>query len=115
MAVAGSCEPSHRGFFFPLRQDFELWDDVGLNIPKPPDLLQLYRNCGTPLLSPRDTADASVGVDLGDLPGNCDAQNSPRKLDASRQDSAKVCADQFMDAVASFVGLRVGLGLQTTS
>ncbi|KAL6031769.1 hypothetical protein STEG23_020903, partial [Scotinomys teguina] len=23
-------------------QDFELWDDVGLNIPKPPDLLQLY-------------------------------------------------------------------------
>ncbi|XP_075907281.1 RAB11-binding protein RELCH homolog isoform X5 [Nelusetta ayraudi] len=70
-------------------QDFELWDDVGLNIPKPPDLLQLYRNCGTPLLSPRDTADASVGVDLGDLPGNCDAQDSPRKPNASRQDVAK--------------------------
>ncbi|KAK6293033.1 hypothetical protein J4Q44_G00365340 [Coregonus suidteri] len=28
-------------------QDFELWDDVGLNIPKPPDLLQIYRNCGS--------------------------------------------------------------------
>uniref|UniRef100_A0A4W6FRP3 LisH domain and HEAT repeat-containing protein KIAA1468 n=1 Tax=Lates calcarifer TaxID=8187 RepID=A0A4W6FRP3_LATCA len=42
-------------------QDFELWDDVGLNIPKPPDLLQLYRNCGTPLPSPRSTADVSVG------------------------------------------------------
>uniref|UniRef100_A0A671VWX4 RAB11 binding and LisH domain, coiled-coil and HEAT repeat containing n=1 Tax=Sparus aurata TaxID=8175 RepID=A0A671VWX4_SPAAU len=41
-------------------QDFELWDDVGLNIPKPPDLLQLYRNCGTPLPSPRDTVDVSV-------------------------------------------------------
>ncbi|KAF7994246.1 hypothetical protein HCN44_003336 [Aphidius gifuensis] len=24
-------------------QDFEHWDDVGLNIPKPPDLLQIYR------------------------------------------------------------------------
>lgn len=25
-------------------QDFEDWDDVGLNIPKPPDLVQLYRS-----------------------------------------------------------------------
>lgn len=25
-------------------KDFEDWDDVGLNIPKPPNLLQLYRN-----------------------------------------------------------------------
>uniref|UniRef100_A0A8C5DVH7 LisH domain-containing protein n=1 Tax=Gouania willdenowi TaxID=441366 RepID=A0A8C5DVH7_GOUWI len=41
-------------------QDFELWDDVGLNIPKPPDLLQLYRNCGSPLPSPRDMVDVSV-------------------------------------------------------
>lgn len=24
-------------------QDFEVWDDVGLNIPKPPELLYLYR------------------------------------------------------------------------
>jgi len=24
-------------------QDFESWDDVGLNIPKPPDLIKLYR------------------------------------------------------------------------
>ncbi|KAB0365940.1 hypothetical protein FD754_010096, partial [Muntiacus muntjak] len=27
-------------------QDFELWDDVGLNIPKPPDSLQPYRYFG---------------------------------------------------------------------
>lgn len=26
-----------------LFQDFEDWDDVGLNIPKPAELLQLYR------------------------------------------------------------------------
>ncbi|EDO33912.1 predicted protein, partial [Nematostella vectensis] len=27
-------------------QDFDDWDDVGLNIPKPPDLLHLYRDYG---------------------------------------------------------------------
>lgn len=26
-------------------QDFEDWDDVGLNIPKPTELLHLYRDC----------------------------------------------------------------------
>uniref|UniRef100_A0A672P9G4 LisH domain and HEAT repeat-containing protein KIAA1468 n=1 Tax=Sinocyclocheilus grahami TaxID=75366 RepID=A0A672P9G4_SINGR len=41
-------------------QDFELWDDVGLNIPKPPDLLQLYRNCGNSLPLHRDTVDVAV-------------------------------------------------------
>uniref|UniRef100_A0AAR2LQP4 LisH domain and HEAT repeat-containing protein KIAA1468 n=1 Tax=Pygocentrus nattereri TaxID=42514 RepID=A0AAR2LQP4_PYGNA len=51
-------------------QDFELWDDVGLNIPKPPDLLQLYRNCGSSHPSHRETADAAVGVDTSDLPGD---------------------------------------------
>ncbi|XP_022049389.1 RAB11-binding protein RELCH homolog isoform X2 [Acanthochromis polyacanthus] len=71
-------------------QDFELWDDVGLNIPKPPDLLQLYRNCGTPLPSPRDTVDVSVGVDFGDLPGNCIAQEPPKKPDLSQQQQTEV-------------------------
>nr|XP_046211474.1 RAB11-binding protein RELCH homolog isoform X4 [Oncorhynchus gorbuscha] len=51
-------------------QDVELWDDVGLNIPKPPDLLQIYRNCGSALPSPRDTVDVSVGVEAGELTGN---------------------------------------------
>uniref|UniRef100_A0A673GUI4 LisH domain and HEAT repeat-containing protein KIAA1468 homolog n=1 Tax=Sinocyclocheilus rhinocerous TaxID=307959 RepID=A0A673GUI4_9TELE len=46
-------------------QDFELWDDVGLNIPKPPDLLQLYRNCGNSLQLHRDTVDvAGLKCDL---------------------------------------------------
>ncbi|XP_044032277.1 RAB11-binding protein RELCH homolog isoform X3 [Siniperca chuatsi] len=71
-------------------QDFELWDDVGLNIPKPPDLLQLYRSCGTPLPSPRDTVDVSVGVDSGDLPGNCIAQDPPKKPDLSQQQQTEV-------------------------
>lgn len=78
--------------FFTCFQDFELWDDVGLNIPKPPDLLQLYRNCGTPLPSPRDTIDVSVGVDFGDLPGHCVAQDTLRKPDLSQQ----VCVWVYM-------------------
>lgn len=28
-------------FFF---QDFEIWDDVGLNISRPPNLLSMYRD-----------------------------------------------------------------------
>lgn len=83
-------------FFF---QDFELWDDVGLNIPKPPDLLQLYRNCGTPLPSPRDTVDVSVGVDFADLPGNCNSQDPPKKPDLSQQ----VCVATFMNAAAAYI------------
>ncbi|XP_039982526.1 RAB11-binding protein RELCH homolog isoform X3 [Xiphias gladius] len=70
-------------------QDFELWDDVGLNIPKPPDLLQLYRNCGTPVPS-RNTVDVSVGVDFSDLPGNCITQDSPKKPDHSQHPETEV-------------------------
>ena len=35
-------------------QDFDDWDDVGLNIPKPPDLLYLFRNYSTFMLSDRE-------------------------------------------------------------
>ncbi|XP_027860798.1 RAB11-binding protein RELCH homolog isoform X4 [Xiphophorus couchianus] len=66
-------------------QDFELWDDVGLNIPKPPDLLQLYRNGGSTLSSPTDKVDASVGVAFGDLPGNCVSREPQKKPDLSQQ------------------------------
>ncbi|MGH0145188.1 UNVERIFIED_CONTAM: hypothetical protein FKN15_033650 [Acipenser sinensis] len=48
-------------------QDYELWDDVGLNIPKPPDLLQLYRSCGSHQTASRDAVDAAVRVKLGEL------------------------------------------------
>ncbi|XP_044149056.1 RAB11-binding protein RELCH isoform X2 [Bufo gargarizans] len=48
-------------------QDFELWDDVGLNTPKPPDLLQLYRNFGSHQTVVKDTADAEVSVEEDDL------------------------------------------------
>lgn len=43
--------PSHYTFFW---QDFDDWDDVGLNIPKPPALLQLFRNYSAALLSDKE-------------------------------------------------------------
>uniref|UniRef100_A0A672QMZ0 LisH domain and HEAT repeat-containing protein KIAA1468 n=1 Tax=Sinocyclocheilus grahami TaxID=75366 RepID=A0A672QMZ0_SINGR len=66
-------------------QDFELWDDVGLNIPKPPDLLQLYRNCGNSLPLHRDTVDVAVSVDLNDLPGDYFTQEPVQQTEAVQQ------------------------------
>ncbi|KAM9436319.1 RAB11-binding protein RELCH homolog isoform 2-T2 [Clarias gariepinus] len=66
-------------------QDFELWDDVGLNIPKPPDLLQLYRNCGSSQHSRRETIDVAVGVDAGDLPVDYITQESVHKNETMQQ------------------------------
>ncbi|XP_053520200.1 RAB11-binding protein RELCH isoform X7 [Artibeus jamaicensis] len=48
-------------------QDFELWDDVGLNIPKPPDLLQLYRDFGNHQVTGKDLVDAASGVEEEEL------------------------------------------------
>ncbi|XP_054840679.1 RAB11-binding protein RELCH isoform X1 [Eublepharis macularius] len=48
-------------------QDFELWDDVGLNIPKPPDLLQLYRDFGNHQISAKDVLDIAVGTEDDEL------------------------------------------------
>ncbi|XP_036611523.1 RAB11-binding protein RELCH isoform X3 [Trichosurus vulpecula] len=48
-------------------QDFELWDDVGLNIPKPPDLLQLYRDFGNHQVTVKDVADVASGVEEDEL------------------------------------------------
>uniref|UniRef100_A0A8C2IEW5 LisH domain and HEAT repeat-containing protein KIAA1468 n=1 Tax=Cyprinus carpio TaxID=7962 RepID=A0A8C2IEW5_CYPCA len=62
-------------------QDFELWDDVGLNIPKPPDLLQLYRNCGNSLPLHRETVDVAVNVDPNDLPGDYFTQESVQQTE----------------------------------
>ncbi|ELT88848.1 hypothetical protein CAPTEDRAFT_190660 [Capitella teleta] len=43
-------------------QDFEDWDDVGLNLPKPPDLLHLYRDYTNHAIPMSDTCDAAVMV-----------------------------------------------------
>uniref|UniRef100_A0A4X2M1T6 RAB11 binding and LisH domain, coiled-coil and HEAT repeat containing n=1 Tax=Vombatus ursinus TaxID=29139 RepID=A0A4X2M1T6_VOMUR len=48
-------------------QDFELWDDVGLNIPKPPDLLQLYRDFGNHQVTVKDVVDVASGVEEDEL------------------------------------------------
>ena len=43
-------------------QDFEDWDDVGLNIPKPAGLLCLWRDYGQQLQT-ADTSDAEMQTD----------------------------------------------------
>uniref|UniRef100_A0A4W4GI43 LisH domain and HEAT repeat-containing protein KIAA1468 n=1 Tax=Electrophorus electricus TaxID=8005 RepID=A0A4W4GI43_ELEEL len=67
-------------------QDFELWDDVGLNTPKPPDLLQLYRNCGSSQLSPREMADVAVGMDTSDLTKDFITQEPVQRIETIQQE-----------------------------
>uniref|UniRef100_A0A4W3JBE7 RAB11 binding and LisH domain, coiled-coil and HEAT repeat containing n=1 Tax=Callorhinchus milii TaxID=7868 RepID=A0A4W3JBE7_CALMI len=55
-------------------QDFELWDDVGLNIPKPPDLLQLYRECGSHITLNKRMVDVAVEVEPDELDTHRDAK-----------------------------------------
>ena len=52
--------------FLNFLQDFEDWDDVGLNIPKPPDLLHLYRDFGSHVTPITDTEEAECYVNFTD-------------------------------------------------
>ncbi|XP_055891966.1 RAB11-binding protein RELCH homolog isoform X3 [Biomphalaria glabrata] len=45
-------------------QDFEDWDDVGLNIPRPPGLVHLLKDYSSHVAPSKDTCDACVDVDL---------------------------------------------------
>ncbi|XP_025114881.1 lisH domain and HEAT repeat-containing protein KIAA1468-like isoform X4 [Pomacea canaliculata] len=45
-------------------QDFEDWDDVGLNMPKPPGVVQLFRDYGTHTSPACETQDKSCQADL---------------------------------------------------
>ncbi|KAL4635136.1 hypothetical protein GN956_G14093 [Arapaima gigas] len=66
-------------------QDFELWDDVGLNIPKPPDLLHLYRNCSSSQSTPRDTVDVGVGMDSEELLSDTLTQKAVQETELQEQ------------------------------
>ncbi|XP_077100663.1 RAB11-binding protein RELCH homolog isoform X6 [Siphateles boraxobius] len=66
-------------------QDFELWDDVGLNIPKPPDLLHVYRNCGNSLPLNMNTVDVAVSVDPSDLPGDYFSQEPVQQTEQQQE------------------------------
>ena len=47
-------------------QDFEDWDDVGLNMPKPPGVIHLFRDYGTHVSPTNETQDCECQADLGD-------------------------------------------------
>lgn len=44
-------------------QDFDDWDDVGLNTPHPPDLLHLYRDFSRHVIVKPETKDVGCGED----------------------------------------------------
>ena len=45
-------------------QDFESWDDVGLNIAQPPDLLHLYRDYCSHVMPTSDQCEGGCQTDL---------------------------------------------------
>uniref|UniRef100_UPI00398F2259 RAB11-binding protein RELCH homolog isoform X2 n=1 Tax=Pristiophorus japonicus TaxID=55135 RepID=UPI00398F2259 len=72
-------------------QDFELWDDVGLNIPKPPDLLQLYRECGSHATSSKEMTDVAVGVQPSELEARSNANELATLMEQPQlQEQAKI-------------------------
>ncbi|XP_041376691.1 RAB11-binding protein RELCH homolog [Gigantopelta aegis] len=47
-------------------QDFEDWDDVGLNIPRPPGLLHLFRDYGNHIMPQKESQDVGCEADIED-------------------------------------------------
>uniref|UniRef100_A0A8C8SYM4 LisH domain and HEAT repeat-containing protein KIAA1468 n=1 Tax=Pelusios castaneus TaxID=367368 RepID=A0A8C8SYM4_9SAUR len=78
-------------------QDFELWDDVGLNIPKPPDLLQLYRNFGNHQVIARDVVDVAVGIEEDELDITTPTLGSIPVFGASHCRQCNVCFSSFSE------------------
>ncbi|XP_065299337.1 RAB11-binding protein RELCH homolog [Dermacentor albipictus] len=65
-------------------QDFEDWDDVGLNIPKPPDLVHLYRSYNKHSRLCCDVVECQVQTDFEDSNGQRDLANNFEALAAEK-------------------------------
>ncbi|XP_057625574.1 RAB11-binding protein RELCH isoform X2 [Chionomys nivalis] len=82
-------------------QDFELWDDVGLNIPKPPDLLQLYRDFGNHQVTGKDLVDVASGVDEDELEALTPILgNIPPTLDTSQPIENSLLVQKLEDKIS---------------
>ncbi|XP_005348345.1 RAB11-binding protein RELCH isoform X2 [Microtus ochrogaster] len=82
-------------------QDFELWDDVGLNIPKPPDLLQLYRDFGNHQVTGKDLVDVASGVDEDELEALTPILgNVPPTLDTSQPIENSLLVQKLEDKIS---------------
>ena len=51
-------------YWLKLFQDFESWDDVGLNIAQPPDLLHLYRDYSSHVMPTSDHCEGGCQTEL---------------------------------------------------
>ncbi|XP_054919676.1 RAB11-binding protein RELCH homolog isoform X2 [Dermacentor andersoni] len=65
-------------------QDFEDWDDVGLNIPKPPDLVHLYRSYNKHSRLCCDVVECQVQTDFEDSNVQRDLTNNLEALAAEK-------------------------------
>ncbi|XP_030059094.1 RAB11-binding protein RELCH isoform X2 [Microcaecilia unicolor] len=79
-------------------QDFELWDDVGLNIPKPPDLLQLYRDFGIHHIAAKDVVDIAVGVEEEEL-GTISAKETVSALEEPQETEQQAIIIKLEDQI----------------
>lgn len=62
-----------------VNQDFEDWDDVGINISKPPDLIHLYRGFGGGLLVEKHDFECMASLDA-------DINSNVLKLETEQQE-----------------------------
>ncbi|CAL1295701.1 unnamed protein product [Larinioides sclopetarius] len=76
-------------------QDFEDWDDVGLNIPKPQNLLQLYRNYNRYMYLNNEVANKEVQTDVISSP----TENS----DVCIKESCGLEKKQLLDQITKLV------------
>ncbi|XP_022369436.1 lisH domain and HEAT repeat-containing protein KIAA1468 homolog isoform X5 [Enhydra lutris kenyoni] len=82
-------------------QDFELWDDVGLNIPKPPDLLQLYRDFGNHQVTGKDLVDVASGVEEDELEALTPVLGSlPRSLETPQTVENSLLVQKLEDKIS---------------
>ncbi|KAL4657272.1 hypothetical protein GN956_G4147 [Arapaima gigas] len=93
-------------------QDFELWDDVGLNTPKPPDLLHLYRHGGSHPVSPRSTLDIGIGVETEELLRNSNTHEPLREVARAQACDLQYKAHRSSDILPHFQHVEVVQELQ---
>ncbi|XP_043575542.1 RAB11-binding protein RELCH homolog isoform X2 [Chiloscyllium plagiosum] len=92
-------------------QDFELWDDVGLNIPKPPDLLQMYREYGSHATSSKEMKDVAVQAELDDLEELPSVEESATLQQLQLEEQTKI-VQELQDQLHVLNNEKISLSLQ---
>lgn len=78
-------------------QDFDDWDDVGLNTPHPPDLLHLYRDFSRHVIVKPETKDVGCGEDRIDEED--DEEEQPEAVEADLNMSIEQQRQHYVSGV----------------